>query len=848
MGKEKKKRLTRAQRKAVLKQQKANEKRLLEEGKISPRVKYLPRSFLWNALAVALAFLMGAFATLGGLVGAGVFAGTKISVKDLLGENYLEYVTADYADASVFEITSDIIEDIRQTGTENISLSLLNKYTPYLKTAISKVADIAGDAGVSIDVDDMMAQPVSSLGSYVSETIVPSIVLGDVLKLTPESDPLMLGICYGAEGEDYTVVDGVIVMNEGKSAVTVGDLTEDASSLLDRIYVESVLSVTAESDASLRYIAYGTEGESYRIVTDENGNRTVEMLVNPATGEPYAKKTLKELSESDDLLGDAKIGDLVNVDAETGLLAAIKNWSVNDLKNTYRIERLKLSQIITINASSSSIMQAMKDWRIADLKDQNKIDTLVLSDVIAVDGDSPMILQSLKNTCIGDFSEAINNLRLVDILGKEDLENNKLLRNLKYSTLDTLAEDIEAISVKDVFNEEIYSYMVIENGMTYEKLVNAYSQGENPYKNIEGKSSIRPEALENPTATTKYYLKDTNTELVWGSFLERNGSYVAVQEDELYKKTESFVNEETGITESVTFYYAKTRLSVSPVYGWSAVDYDANRLVPLDDGRITTADGAQAEGYREVVTNSIGNAYTEDGEALVYTVPSEEIYYPLYTDENGVYCMTYSASGAVERMDFEKTVTGYTATDGDGETVTYGYRNGKATDGEGASYRVYTQAEENGEPAYDYIVIEKTVVQGYYEENAETIVLYGADEAEEKFYASWTDADGTSHEAEEVDRYLSGTWYLLFGGEEENEDGTLSVIDLTDTAALEISERVTQTSNQINELPLWKLYLHEFIDENPFVQLSEAYDGENNLNMLCVYQVIGLVKRLVSKS
>lgn len=843
MGKEKKKRLTRAQRKALLKQQKENEKRLLEEGKISPRVKYLPRSFLWNALAVALAFFMGAFATLGGLVGAGVFAGTKISVKDLLGENYLEYVTADYADASVFEITSDIIEDIQQTGTENISLSLLNKYTPYLKTAITKVADIAGDAGVLIDVDEMMAQPVSSLGAYVSETVVPSIVLGNVLKLTAESDPIMLGICYGTEGEDYTVVNGAIVMNEEKSAVTVGDLAEDASSLLDRIYVETVLNVTAESDASLRYIAYGTEGENYRIVTNENGKRTVEMLVNPITGEPYAKKTVKELSESDGILDNAKIGDLVNVDTETGLLAAIKDWSVNDLSNTYRIERLKLSQIITIDASSSSIMQAMKDWRIADLEDQNKIDSLVLSEVIAVDDDSPVILQSLKNTCIGDFSEAVSNLRLIDILGEEDLENNKLLRNLKYSTLDTLAKDIEEVSVKDVFGEEIYSYMVIQNGMTYEKLINAYSQGENPYKNSEENSSIRPEALVNPFVITKYYQKGTDTELVWGSFIEKNGSFVAVREDELYKKTESLEN-----GESVTFYYAKTRLPVSSVYGWSAVDYDASKLVPLEDGRITTADGAQAEGYREAVTNSSGNAYAENGEALVYTLPSEEIYYPLYADENGIYCMAYDASGAVERLDFERTVTSYTATDANGETVTYGYQNGKATDGEGASYRVYTQAEENGEPAYDYIVIEETVVQGYYEENAESMTLRGADEVEEKFFASWIDENETPHKEEEVDRYLSGTWYLLFGGEEDNEDGTLSVIDLTDTAALEISERVTQTSSRINDLPLWKLYLHEFISENPFIQLKMPYDGENNLNMLRVSQVIGLVQSLIQNA
>ena len=59
----------------------ALEARLVREGKIYPRAHYMPRGRFRGILAVALAFFFGIILAFGGLIGAGVFLGTKTSLK-----------------------------------------------------------------------------------------------------------------------------------------------------------------------------------------------------------------------------------------------------------------------------------------------------------------------------------------------------------------------------------------------------------------------------------------------------------------------------------------------------------------------------------------------------------------------------------------------------------------------------------------------------------------------------------------------------------------------------------------------------------------------------------------------
>ena len=210
--------------------------------------------------------------------------------------------------------------------------------------------------GVHVDKDELKATPFNQIGAYFSENVVQTLVLGEALALKPGDNALLITLCYGEEGVDYEIEtrqteEGekqVFVMKEGHSPMTVGGIkSNDMNTLLEKITLEAALNVTADSDAPIRYLAYGSEGVNYEIRT-ENGVKSVVMLTDPATNEPYKKKTIAALTAADaDLLGGANIRDLMTVgDDAQGILAAVKDWTIGELSDPNRIERLKISQII----------------------------------------------------------------------------------------------------------------------------------------------------------------------------------------------------------------------------------------------------------------------------------------------------------------------------------------------------------------------------------------------------------------------------------------------------------------------------------------------------------------------
>ena len=97
---------------------------------------------------------------------------------------------------------------------------------------------------------------------------------------------------------------------------------------------------------------------------------------------------------------------------------------------------------------------------------------------------------------------------------------------------------------------------------------------------------------------------------------------------------------------------------------------------------------------------------------------------------------------------------------------------------------------------------------------------------------------------------MHGTWYLIFGGEKLDDTGKITaVVDNTGLPILEIADKIAATSGLINSTPLWKLYLHGMIAEDPYQLLpgSGFEDGGKtytNLNQLDVGGVIRYIKQL----
>ncbi len=966
---------TRAEKKRAQKatqaQQLALEKQLVKEGKILPRTRYTPKGYLGRILALLLAFLFGMLAVVGGLLGGGYFLAVTPS-RNLL--NFLKLneglLTEEYLDKSVIDIVTDVRNDINSlTEPQNISLSTFSKYSPVVDKMVDSIVEQVSAYGISVDKTTLSTTPLGGLAFYLMDDVIMTAQLGGMLSVNAESEPFMIALCYGTEGSneeggDYQVVDGQIVMNEGKEARTLGALVSEANTIIDSMPLESILDAGIDSAAVILALCYGTEGVNYTV--DENGGIT--MLTDPLTGKPYPVRKVEDLTGNSDLIQNVTIGDVITIDENTtGILLAIKDWTLNDLSDASRIESLRLSQVVTIDENSAPILKAMQDWRISDMTDADMVDSLTLGQIIEITQDSAPLLKSVADTPIGDLSATIDTLRLCDILDKEAIEGNKILRNLKMSSLDTLADDIQNLTVAQVFGDELYSYLDMSDkgtkGMTYSDLIGGYKHLDNT--NSAGGAILRPEAIRaddlavNETRITTETTDDADiVHTVFEGYFRKDGLgeqsaplSSVIGSGAVYRRLiETTTGEgDDAVTTVETQYYVKDTVEIIPnAYEWKYIDYaNGGEATALPDNTSVLAEADVPAEYTKLdPEQGTERYYTENaGEKTYYYFcterthlrdgepQTERVAYPLCTDSRGVYIyryvleetqledgsIVYAENSVRERVDLERTVTEYKYKDS-GKPVVFSTKEIEGEEGpvsvpdyayvvwgEGedaqtvrfmhrAAYERQKTNPETDEPVFDednnpvmeevperwWIVVQSDVQPKYYyksgtdPENPTTATFVEEKDTELTWTATWTptEEDGTAGQTREdvaVDRYLSGVWYLLFGceicpgtaesgcthGTGDVPKGSLHFIDgldKTDMPILDIASVVTDASTTIKTLPLWMLWLHEFIDENPYAQITGGFDPDGdegaqtkvtNLNELSINGAIGFVKQLL---
>ncbi len=806
----------------------AYEKELVREGKILPR--YSPRNPLGRLLLLILVFFFGLFAAIGGIIGTFAYLGTRPLKEgfDLFNLDYEKFLTDDAANKSVLDITQTLA-DFQKLN----SLGAISEYTPLVDTLLDGLDAQLGALGVHVDKTELKATPFDQIGAYFSENVVQSLVLGEALSLKLGDNALLITLCYGEEGVDYDIetveteegASQKFVMKEGHSPMTVGGIkNSDMSVLLEKVTLEAALNITADSDAPIRYLAYGSEGVNYEIRTEE-GVKSIVMLTDPATNEPYKKKTVAALTAADaDLLGGAKIRDLMTVgDDATGILAAVKDWTISELSDPNRIERLRISQIIDVD-SANELGKKLAEWRVGELTEGSKFDSLLLGDIITIDENSPVILRNLADTPLGGCGAAVEQFRLGEILG-EGVSENKLLGKLQSSTLKTLASDLENFTVADLFGDELYSYMRITtdedgNPLTYAAIVKAYETG---HTDADGsKKDLNPVIIDDKSEERKNiqsYFLHGNTEVVLGVFEKTEGGYILLGRDL------------TVYTDGTRKYIERT-VVLEPVYAWKSVDYASGELLALPAGDSVSADkGANTLATPESVK---GEPYLQGGNPLYYL--SGDKYYPLFTDVYSIYIVNENN----ERIDLDNSVSSYTTPDG--ETLV---PNAGKVSYRGADYFIKTKKASGDTAGYDYISAQIAVEEYYYDQTQTAFSsdnLYAADEVEERWRLA--NGDGTFTD---VDRFLDGVWYLIFGGEQRDESGNLildangaiTVIDRTSTPLFEVAGSIAGVTGTLNNMPLWQLYLHGVISENPYVELPAG-----NLNDLTITGCIQYIANL----
>ncbi len=503
------------------------------------------------------------------------------------------------------------------------------------------------------------------------------------------------------------------------------------------------------------------------IAIDKNSSKLLQSLQNNTVGDLKNEDTIQNL----------QLGAILDLENATGIMKAVKDWTVKDLSDTKRIERLKISDLIDMNGSDSKLLAAISDWRIGDLKQQQKFDSLTLADTIDLTGETG-IMSAIGNVPLGNLQKEINKLKIGDILVGEDgkpidfeKSGNKILKNLTSSTLETLDYDLKSLTVAQVFGDEIYSYMELsdKDGTTvnYQYLKDGYFGTTNvdgkeknnfelaSYNQIgeDGKRDPnmflwRPEAVLN--ASNQGFRKEfkANGKTVTVAYYTEDGklfddSMGTVKYDALINKQNKQGLETDPMYQTESPYYYEAEVRLTPVYSYYLIDFENDAETPLS-GHTET----DAEGLWFVTDDSVRYALDEDGESI----------------------------------ELNRVIT-YTESVPEGATVRIG------TDGNGEEYSYYLQRH--------------TLLQKY-SDGTNTYEMTDSRVTEHYYYTDDTGAE------KELSRYLSGVWYLLLG---ENGAGAEShVMDLDST--------VTDVTDTLQDTNLATLWFYGLLDDNPYVELD----------------------------
>lgn len=307
-------------------------------------------------------------------------------------------------------------------------------------------------------------------GSGGMEAIIQNMSVAGLMEATgslDDSDELVRALLYGVEGVHYAVgTEGEIEMLRVGIAVYGGAAYDRGGNLLPGA-VEETEGDYLYTDGDTVYRLERQSEESIEIETEEGPLSLPLLIAEDETGEEvfYKPHTIGDLSGENSLISgitkDLTIGQFMGDGEQSSLSAAISAWKIDDLNDQDKIMSLKIADVIGVDENSPAVLQAMRDrdWTLADLNDKDTFNQLALGEVIEIDEsnpDTPALLVSLQNTSIGELSDAVNRLTLVELLGEDQVEKNSILRNLADSTAKTLADDISALSIAQVFEDKVY--------------------------------------------------------------------------------------------------------------------------------------------------------------------------------------------------------------------------------------------------------------------------------------------------------------------------------------------------------------------------------------------------------
>ncbi len=731
-----------------------------------------------------------------------------------------------------------------------------------------------------------------------SNDVLNDLPLGEMLGLNTaekvadrSKNALMYSLCYGVEGVDFTVDPdtGLIEMMEGVDAVTLGDLTSNSSEYINKMEVDTVLGITAESDSILRTVAFGNEaakdengayimdgddpskfatekvkdpetgepkeelqylnGGKYYIEEGEGGKKTVVMLPDPNDPDGktyYSKKTIGDLTAADaNLLDGVTLGSLLNYqEGQSGIMDAMQSWTIDDLKDQSKIESLELGQVLQIEPDEngakpsdvSNIMWALRETTIGELKDQNTINNLKLQDVLKIEKkeESSGILWAMKEWTLADLNqqEKIESLTIGQVLnGKATSGIMKAMESWTIADLNN-QNRIERLKIGQIIETKDSTSTIIKaienwsvSDLTDSKKIDSLALGD--VIKIDDTSPQMLLSLQNMTLGEVATGIDTLTlEDVLGEQAFGDNKILNALKD----------TQVNGLGAAIK------ALTIEDIFGddiWSYAKNYVKDTRPLQEN-VLTKENIEVFHYHgdektKVVTGgwytgSEGNfKKVPDGAKIIKSADTTYVEQEIALEQKIKYYI-FDYSDPSNKVPYSGENIEH-----DTFTAYYVDEDGKRIDlGEEFSYTL-----KSGAPAPEGIHVRKKVIEGvtsyYYIEKTEITYRYADDTT------TYPD-DNSIHKAykekgtgAEVGAYHAGVWYLLLG-----EGETIKITDM--------GSKITGIANTINTMKLGDMYNHELIEKDPSFDLSKLKEKNltthENLNELTISEVIDLVQKL----
>ena len=336
-----------------------------------------------------------------------------------------------------------------------------------------------------------------------THSLMESIYLDTVLDLNYQSPAIMLALAYG---NDYTI-DGTTVNYNPANRKTVGDLMgSNADALLKGIYLDTALEIQYDSPAIMLALAYGND---YTI-----SGTTVNY--NPAN-----RNTLGSLmgSGSTDLINGIEMRKIItNVAADDAMMNYIL---FNTTKPGTGDPNEKVRTLGDFLNGSSDIVDGMTK-------------NLTLKEALGEAATNGQLLSNFKDTKLSELHTKMEELTIAQAIGSSVTEH-KILKHVADATLSTIGDKLESLSIQQVLDDGtsdgIYQYATfggelktaVQSGVdgngdpvykqvyATEKIANAGTANE--YKYLEWRytdgNAIAPSPLK---GTWKYLLKNANGE------------------------------------------------------------------------------------------------------------------------------------------------------------------------------------------------------------------------------------------------------------------------------------------------------------------------------------------------